>query len=249
MISFESSVDMLRKSVFSEGFFVANMAQNSCRIVSKMKHLLSKIDEKEIKATYGFVRSISSNDVPNEIVNYCVIYAFLKLNEWLKGGGPFKLRSKYLAVADEIATTTSSIYGNNVISKGKHDWKVKITHSGATYGLTFDYIGIADSMHCLDSHFYGSRGIAARDGAKNYAYLSFKSIMSHEMSASRIWKPCQFQSGDTVTVHLNLDDKTVGFSHNDTFLGIAFENIEDGHYRLAMSIIPVVKTQYEIIND
>ena len=44
-----------------------------------------------------------------------------------------------------------------------------------------------------------------------------------------------FKSGDNITVHLDLNEKTIGFSHNNTFLGVAYDNVEDGNYRLAIS--------------
>eukprot|EP01084_Bolivina_argentea_P059028 107747_1 len=45
------------------------------------------------------------------------------------------------------------------------------------------------------------------------------------------------RNGDVITVHLDLDIHTLAFSKNDKFLGIAFNDIPQKAYRVAVSII------------
>lgn len=184
------------------------MSEDSESIISKMKYLLEKVDRMDIITTYGFVRTMVKNDkIPDEIINYCVVYAFLKLNEWREGGSYFNIKSKYLAEAAEFTqtgATTVTVYGNPVISKGKHDWKVKITQKGPSMSM-YNYIGIADdNMHCINAHFFGQYAPSADKGAKNYAYVNFNGRMNHSMNGSQNWIKCMFKSGDTISVHLDL---------------------------------------------
>ena len=57
------------------------MSQGSNTIVSEMKRLLTRVNDRDALVTVGFVRELDLGDVPIEIINYCVIYAFLKINE------------------------------------------------------------------------------------------------------------------------------------------------------------------------
>ena len=49
-------------------------------------------------------------------------------------------------------------------------------------------------------------------------------------------KSVEIKTGDVVTIHLDLDDRTLGYSKNDEYLGIAFENVKKSSYRLAISM-------------
>ena len=56
-----------------------------------------------------------------------------------------------------------------------------------------------------------------------------------------------FKPGDIITVHLDMDALNIGFSLNDKYLGIAFDNIEKEEYRLAISSYSKVERKYEFI--
>ena len=93
-----------------------------------MKKLLNRVDDIYILLTFGFVRSIGLEDVPVEIMNYCILYAFLRMNEWFTGGVQWNIdESKYITYGDNKDGKTSTIHANPVISRGKHTWKIKIT--------------------------------------------------------------------------------------------------------------------------
>eukprot|EP01084_Bolivina_argentea_P230863 389475_1 len=226
---------------------------NSDTIGGKMKELLQKIEEQKhgkenVLLTFGFVRdtcSTSALDVPFEIINYCVVYSFLLINEWYKGGDNWRIdESKYIATKIKTnfsAVLYSTIYANPVISSGKHEWKVKIIEPTIPPNSSSNnvYIGIASKTHCLNTHFFGANGDAAKEKAKNYAYLSYAAKMNHYMGASTKYpspsSPAYYGKKDIITVHLDLDKKTIGFSKNDTFLGTAFSNVEQESYRLAVT--------------
>ena len=105
-------------------------------------------------------------------------------------------------------------------------------------------------MHCLQQHFHGSIDGAAHNGAKNYAFVDFTHKMSHNMAMAERWFPDgqrTINSGDTITTHLNMDEKTLGFSINDEYSGIAFEDIEDGSYKFAICMIGKWNKTYAFI--
>ena len=110
------------------------MSQDSNTIVERMKELISKVQRRYIVVTFGFVRNIDLKDIPDEIINYCVVYAFLRINEWFEAGRQWKIdyKNKYIAYGEPAYSHNkyalfSSIYANPVISNGKHEWKIKIT--------------------------------------------------------------------------------------------------------------------------
>ena len=62
------------------------MAQTSNSIGSNIQSLLSRVTINDIKAISGFIRGIDDKlNIPIDIINYCVIYAFLRINQWYKG--------------------------------------------------------------------------------------------------------------------------------------------------------------------
>ena len=77
---------------------------------------------------------------------------------------------------------------------------------------------------------------------QGYAYHTTGYLMNHKMSSAEIWSPDGFSTacnhGDIITVHLDLEIKSIGFSRNDKWLGTAFTDIDNTKsYRLALSVI------------
>ena len=176
-------------------------------------------------------------NIPDAIINYCIIYAFLNINEWFKGGDLWMIDdTKFIATKKESAPYKyTTICANPIISSGKHEWKIKIIEPELDSHSNLIYIGIASKINNFNSYFYGNGGVD-----NNYVWSSFGTKMDQTMSASIKFptnKSIGYDKGDTITIHLDLDNKTVGFSKNDTFIGIAFENIKnDIDYRLAISV-------------
>lgn len=64
----------------------------------------------------------------------------------------------------------------------------------------------------------------------------------------------ELKSLDIITVHLDLHKRKIGFSHNDKYLGDAYDDVELSEYRLASSVIPqnlynFVPATFELINE
>ena len=50
-----------------------------------------------------------------------------------------------------------------------------------------------------------------------------------------------------ITVDLDMDKRTIAFSLDDKFLGVVFDEVEDGEYRLAISITGRRNKTFEFI--
>ena len=105
-----------------------------------------------------------------------------------------------------------TVYGSKVIpyeSKGIHEWKIKIVLG------TYIYIGIDEaSRKCMATHAFDSRR------RLSYAYAAFN-------GSKRRGKFDNFGesygSGDTITMVLNMNDKSLSFAKNNGKLKKAYD--------------------------
>ena len=242
------------------------MSHDSNTIVNKMKLLLTKVNDQHVLIAFGFVREINSKYIPVEIMSYCIVYAFLRINEWIKAGSDWNIdQNKYIAygqkkyINDSFASF-STVYSNPVISNGKYEWKIKIklndsdTHSSfELHGHRFHlfssvYVGISTSMDFVDSYGFGG------NKHKYYAFGKFQSKTSHLVNGSvdypegiDSYDKFQFKDVVLMTVHLDMEQRTIAFTINDKFLGVAFDDIDDGDYRLAISVFGRKNKIFEFI--
>ena len=233
------------------------MSETSATITGKISSLLKCVNDINILIAYGFIRESMTNldkDIPDDVINYCVIYAFLAINEWLPVDKYYTVDAddkNKLTVVKQHGYAGSShvtIYADPIIdidkAKGKYEWKVK-----ANIGQHGSYIGITNHLNGrIDTYFYGTSGTANSDSS--YCYASIGTKMDHTMGGSVDYpqdKPQRYKEGDIITVHLDLDEKSVGFSKNDEYLGIAFENINSGKYRFVISVYNACHHNFEFI--
>ena len=231
------------------------MSESSATIPGKVMSLLKRVNDINILIAHGFIRESmkKENDIPSDIINYCIIYAFLAINEWI-------LVDKYYSVdADNknkltvfhagnkgFRSSNITIYADPIIDidngKGKYEWKVRNIALGARIGITNHLNGR------IDTHFYGAGGSANENNKSSYCYACIGTKMDHTMSGSVGYGDNQrFRTEDIITVHLDLDKKSIGFSRNDKYLGIAFENIASGKYRFAISVYNSQRHRFEFI--
>ena len=120
-----------------------------------IKDLLAKVPSEKVIATQGFLKQ-NKADLPNAIVNYIIVYAFLWINEWFKGGSGWIIDETRLIARISVDAPRCTIYANPEITQGKHEWKIKL-NQGQFQGWGHKiYIGIASSTDCLDAYHYGS---------------------------------------------------------------------------------------------
>eukprot|EP01084_Bolivina_argentea_P186118 320862_1 len=146
---------------------------------------------------------------------------------WYRCGQAANLIQAHRVLSKPNGSEPVSGYGNNAPQEGVHQWKVKI---GGKCNANV-VIGVCDwnDQSFKDSFFYNHSGHIA------YAYYHTYGLVSHDGYNSS-YHPKSFQAGDIITVHLDLIQKTVAFSKNDMFLGVAFRNIRVMPYRLAVTL-------------
>ena len=129
------------------------MSESSDTIENGIVRLLQKVPIYKVLLTFGYIHQNVILDIPDEIVNYCVVYAFLMTNEWYKGGKYWKIDANKRIATRKGVNGYSTMYANPAVSQGQHEWKIKLIPDEST---THDaYIGIASKMHCLNTHFFG----------------------------------------------------------------------------------------------
>ena len=145
-----------------------------------------------------------------------------------------------------------TLYGNHVAVNGsKHDWKIRmnkfgIKDSGAGFTKWMNpAVGIIvnndETLKKFSSGNYESaawahvgKGYAFIGGAK---YLYSKKTSSNIVDKYRDAGGAKFnEDGDIIEVHLDLINHTLGYTVNDEYFGIGFEEVEPGDYRLAISL-------------
>ena len=142
-----------------------------------------------------------------------------KSNQNLELGWNPKKCSQNLKISGSVVEHTKggsvyySVLGNRCFSEGLHVWDIKMLATGHDY--SFDaFVGVADSSFAVSSYcgstshgwgYYASNGHAYHKSSKAYA--------------------TKYKVGDTVSVHLNCDLRTLSFSVNGQFQGVAYKNL------------------------
>ena len=226
------------------------MALNSATMPYEMLTLLKKIKICKISLVFGFIRQLRiESSIPDSIINFCVIYAFLKINEWYKGVKDHYIISESklkvtLAKSKNIMYDWSTIFANPVITKGKHEWRFKMLTP-----VDFIYFGIASNMDCLEdngpNYMFGRRSVIARNGGCTYCVTRYNDGKSHQMDHTmgnsipfkqNDGEYFTFTVADTISVHLDLDNKTFGVSKNKEEIVIVSENIRQASYRFCITV-------------
>ena len=95
-------------------------------------------------------------------------------------------------------------------------------------------IGISQTAKYCNAYFIGK-------GTKSYGYGWLNNGMIHDYKKGmnnfkEYGNKKQFCKGDIITLHLDLDARTLSFSKNDKFIGIAYKNIAKVSYRIAVCL-------------
>ena len=208
-----------------------------------IEFLLRKVKNKHKLLISGYLKQCQlamDLHIPNEIANFIIINGYLLSTQWIRRGKWIIDQTKFIAIR-QSSEIESIIYANPCVSKGKHYWKVKIDHNnnGCYIGIIFSedssYIYRRSRCSLFHRRNYGVQG---------YAYHTKGYLMNHKMSSAAIWSPDGISTacnhGDIITVHLDLELKSIGFSRNDKWMGTAFTDIDNTKsYRLALSVIGI----------
>eukprot|EP00419_Tripos_fusus_P008672 CAMPEP_0172662010 /NCGR_PEP_ID=MMETSP1074-20121228/5083_1 /TAXON_ID=2916 /ORGANISM="Ceratium fusus, Strain PA161109" /LENGTH=535 /DNA_ID=CAMNT_0013477865 /DNA_START=57 /DNA_END=1664 /DNA_ORIENTATION=- len=127
-------------------------------------------------------------------------------------------------------TTWSFVYGSCEVSEGHHEWTLKIETIGTNWmGDPSMIVGIASGCTAWDRHFKQSGRVSVGFGfvASGEKYNA-KAKISDEYASP-------YNTGDAVSVVLDMTTKTLSFKKNGQNLGIAYSNLPHSTYRLVVS--------------
>ena len=93
-------------------------------------------------------------------------------------------------------------------------------------------------------HMFGNDSEVAMNGGYSYCIVQYDNEsrrMDHTVDASECYKTkdgeyYKFTTTDTISVHLDLHNRTVGISKNDEEIVIVFGNVKRASYRFAVTV-------------
>lgn len=132
-----------------------------------------------------------------------------------------------------------SAYLTNVVDSGKHVWKFRIegTARGWWYFIGVWKVGSGEML--VDKWFNSNTADNSYTFSANCACLPDPSSPNQGgMAYSKLEKyyGTVCKKGDIVEMHLDLYERTLAYSINGKYYGIAYENIEQTKYRAAVGL-------------
>jgi len=125
----------------------------------------------------------------------------------------------------------SVVYGRCEVSEGQHEWTLKIETVRQRELNTFKMIvGIASDCIAWDNHVNAPTPDDIRNGG-----FGFIQATGEKYSASADNYASPYNTGDDVSVVLDMTTKTLSFKKNGQNLGVAYSNLPHSTYRLAVS--------------
>ena len=185
----------------------------------------------------GFIHDIhkkhKSLNVPLDINN--IIYLYVKFcDEWSREYTNNDINID--AITNEIKSNSKGMmtaFGSQTVQNGVYKWQIKLL-SLTSKKHYYPYVGIikSDEEHLrkyVDNGLWEPVGyqFCGANGARFAANITNYSCMC-------LWR----KPNDVLEIMLDLDAGTMRLMVNGNDYGIAFENIEPGRYRLALSFDP-----------
>ena len=184
---------------------------------------------------FGFVKELGGVSYPKELVELIFLWYFIN-EEWDK-----KIKAEAIEIIDDLSVVHTDYnkgcwqgaLGINECKSGKHEWKLQITKAEACQpdNTIKIMVGICEEKNwkkMVNNHL--------GPGLSMYCFLA--SITA--LQAPGIWKDDYAEpfekEGDTIELYLDMDNKTLSYTVNGNDYGVAFKDIEEGNYRLAVSI-------------
>eukprot|EP01084_Bolivina_argentea_P032023 59245_1 len=142
-------------------------------------------------------------------------------SRWFECGKLMKIKGNIVEF-NGSTNEFNTVYGSQIVSSGTHIWKIKI--------IKMPYcvkIGIASEINQCNAQFDASKN------SYNVAYSdSGKKVNNYNTHYTKYgdW----YGEGDIITVVLNMRYNHILFKKNDKNQGVAFNNIHQADYRLAV---------------
>ena len=215
--------------------------------------MAAKLEERQKLLVCGFVRNMEqvykSLNIPLEIND--IIYLYQRLcEEWNKKySHPKAIIDETKANIKFIDGMRQTVFGNYVVEEGVFRWKLKIiSFNNMRDGYGYPYIGIIENDVDLTGYqnygFWDEVGCqltAGNSGLYSHDddYSTDDDIAREDMDIVAVTHnyECEWKKvGDILEIILDLDERTVRFVVNDIDCGVAFRNIKQTSYRLALTM-------------
>ena len=130
-------------------------------------------------------------------------------------GDKLQLKDNVVSRLHDVPNGYNDIYGSESFTKGTHKWKMNILQRNG-----YMMMGFSDSTDYTNSFYWCQPG-------NDHIYYTFYEYAQKQSNVTGQWEKYgkTFNTGDSVTMELNLDDKTISYWINDDFLFIAFDKI------------------------
>eukprot|EP01084_Bolivina_argentea_P210253 357942_1 len=219
------------------------MAHNKDETYVDLKNY-NNIDQESKNLVSGYMKKIRSllpsdnvyYNVPLIVNSLCALY-YVLCDEWdpTNIGSTFEIDTDNPFILKKSGNMHQSAFLTRVVSDGKHCWTFKLINYvrySLRFGIVFDKSicqyanrqhinigGIPNTSYCWDPGAMGST---------NWSLLSHKGDIMHDVQYG-----VKIKTGDTISVHLDLENLTLSFSVNSVNYGTAF-NIKKEKYRCAV---------------
>ena len=205
---------------------------------------MAKREEKNRLLFAGYLKENTSYTIPTEIIELMFTFYFIS-HAWSERYSSttmdiFENQDGHSMLAVKGGMTA---YSDNVVAIGAvHQWTIvmdSLNGVGAYYGYP-PYIGIIKDNDQILNHWKG-QGNAFWFWHHGYQFCCGNKDIRHSTMKKEYGQRCD-KRGDVITVRLDLINFTVSFTINSKDYGIAFEDIEQCSYRLALTM--PAKCQY-----
>ena len=204
--------------------------------------MATKHEERQMLLVWGFVRNIQqmykSLIIPLEINDIIYLYQTF-CDEWSK---------KYShpnAIIDETQTNVKFImnkrqtaFGDFVVKQGGFQWKLQIISFNKTNGNYYPCVGVIEDDVNYTIHqqysIWDEVGYQLCAGNSDLNSLNDNEYISDSHTADNY--ECEWKNeGDILEIILDLDQRTLRFAVNGKDCGIAFRDVKQTSYRLALT--------------
>ena len=201
---------------------------------------------------WGYVRNVEKQykdmNIPLEINDIIYLYQRIR-EEWDE-----KYSSKDIKIDEtkSMITVTSNesptVYGTHSVSEGIFVWKIRmISWEPATWGSP-PFVGITED---IDKHLVEYKNVSGWT-TKGYEMCGKTGGLYSPPEGNHYTTPSYKgrwdEQGDILEMTLNLNAATLSFKTNDTNYGIAFRDIKQAKYRLAISFLRNKDAKFQLLD-
>ena len=211
--------------------------ENIANMASKKQSFKRNRSQKAELLVFGFVKEIVEESYPKELLQLFFLWYFIN-EQWDK-----VIKGKDIEIIDDLSIVHTDYdkgcwqgaLGTIECSLSKCYWKLKITEEKECIpsNTIRIMVGICEEK-CWEKMVNNHTGPYQH----MYCFWASSSISLWQSSTrvtEKYGEPFE-KEGDTIELYLNMDDKTLSYTINGNDYGVAFKDIEQGNYRVAVSV-------------